>query len=49
MDPIGPRTGEVANPDILITDSDPLSDETVRAIKDIQGVTGAEQFSMVTA
>lgn len=47
MKPIGPRTGEVANPDILITDADSLSDETVEAIKDIDGVTGVEQFSMV--
>ena len=47
MDPIGPRTGQVANPDILITDADSLSDETVQDIKDIKGVTGVEQFSMV--
>jgi hypothetical protein len=47
MEPIGPRTGEVANPDILITSSESLSDETVAAIKALDGVRGVEQFSMV--
>jgi len=46
MDPIGPRTGEVANPDILITSAEPLSDATVDAIKALDGVRGVEPFSM---
>ena len=47
MEPIGPRSGEVANPDILITSSESLSDETIDAIKGLEGVRGVEPFSMV--
>jgi len=46
MDPIGPRQGEVANPDILITSSEPLSKDTVDAIKKLDGVRSVETFSM---
>lgn len=46
MPDVGPRTGEVANPDILITSSESLSDETVAAIKALEGVRGVERFSM---
>ena len=47
MEPIGPRSGEVANPDILIVGSESLSDETIEAIKGLEGVRGVEPFSMV--
>ena len=47
MPPIGPRAGEVANPDILITSSESLSAETIEAIKGLEGVRGVEPFSMV--
>ena len=46
MDPVGPRTGEVAIPDILITSPKTLSDETVAAIKALDGVRGVEQISL---
>ncbi|GAB3244777.1 M15 family metallopeptidase [Nocardioides dilutus] len=47
MPDVGPRTGEVANPDILITSAETLSDEIVESIKALEGVRGVEQFSMV--
>lgn len=47
MGEVGPRSGEVANPDILVTSSKTLSDETVAAIKALDGVRGVERFSMV--
>jgi hypothetical protein len=45
MPPIGPRTGEIANPDILIQSSDSISTETVEVIKALDGVRGVETFS----
>jgi hypothetical protein len=45
MPPIGPRTGEIANPDILIQSSDTISGETIDAIKALDGVRGVETFS----
>jgi hypothetical protein len=46
MEPIGPRTGEIANPDILIQSPESLGDETIEAIKALEGVRGVELFSM---
>jgi hypothetical protein len=46
MDPVGPRTGEVAIPDIVITSPETLADETVAAIKALDGVRGVEQVSL---
>jgi hypothetical protein len=45
MDPVGPRTGEVAIPDIVITSAETLTDETVDAIKALDGVRGVERIS----
>ncbi len=49
MEAIGPRTGEVANPDILIVSSTTLSESDIEAIDNVEGVTGTEQFSMAQA
>jgi hypothetical protein len=46
MDPIGPRTGEVANPDILITSAETLDADVVEAITSLEGVRSVEQLSM---
>lgn len=46
MPPIGPRTGEIGNPDILIVSSDTLSSETVEAIRGVEGVRDVEQLSL---
>jgi hypothetical protein len=46
MDPVGPRTGEVAIPDIVITSPETLADETIKAIKALDGVRGVEQVSL---
>ena len=46
MEPIGPRSGVIGNPDILITSADALSQETVDAIKALDGVGDVEQFSI---
>jgi hypothetical protein len=43
---IGPRTGEVANPDIIIVSPTTLSPRTVAAIGAVEGVTGTEQLSL---
>jgi hypothetical protein len=45
MDPVGPRTGEVAIPDIVVTSPETLTDETVEAIKALDGVRGVERIS----
>ncbi|MDP1805786.1 MAG: hypothetical protein Q8K72_11505, partial [Acidimicrobiales bacterium] len=45
MDPVGPRTGEVAIPDIVITSPETLDPETVEAIKALDGVRGVELIS----
>jgi hypothetical protein len=45
MDPVGPRTGEVAIPDIVVTSPETLTDETVEAIKALEGVRGVERIS----
>ncbi len=46
MPPIGPRTGEVANPDILIQSSSSISQSTIDAIRALDGVRGVETFSL---
>jgi hypothetical protein len=46
MAPIGPRTGEIGNPDILITSSDTLDEDTVAAVAALEGVRDVEVFSM---
>jgi hypothetical protein len=46
MPPIGPRTGEVANPDILIQSSNTISPDTIQAIEALEGVRGVETFSL---
>jgi hypothetical protein len=46
LEPVGPRTGPVYNPDILITSKDTLSPDTVAAIQKLPEVIGLEQFSL---
>ena len=47
MDPIGPRKGVVAIPDVVVTSVETLDPGTVEAIKKVKGVTDVETFSMV--
>jgi hypothetical protein len=45
VDPPGPRTGQWAPPDILVTDADTIPGSRVRAIRRLRGVTDVERIS----
>ncbi len=46
IDPPGPRKSAVVSADILIQDTEPLSDEVVGAIRDLRGVRVATRLSV---
>ena len=46
VDPPGPRKGPVAPPDIIVTSPDPISAETVKAVRRMKGVESVELLAM---
>ncbi|MGB0100433.1 MAG: M15 family metallopeptidase [Nocardioides sp.] len=48
VDAPGPRTGQIAPADIVVNGSQEIPEETVAAIRDLDGVTGVEQLAFAT-
>ena len=46
VDPPGPRRGNLGQADVLVYDPDSLSDETIKAIRALDGVTGVESLAL---
>jgi hypothetical protein len=46
VDPPGPRKGALARADVLVYDPESLSDETITAIRSLDGVTGVESMAL---
>ena len=46
VDPPGPRKGALARADVLVYDPESLSDETISAIRSLDGVTGVESLAL---
>jgi hypothetical protein len=46
VDPPGPRRGNLGQADVLVYDPDSLSEETIGAIRSLDGVTGVESFAL---
>jgi hypothetical protein len=46
VDPPGPRRGNLGQADVLVYDPDSLSEETIDAIRSLEGVTGAESLAL---
>ena len=46
VDPPGPRKGALARADVLVYDPESLSEETITAIRSLDGVTGVESMAL---
>ena len=49
VDPPGPRRGPIVPSDIIVVGQEPLSEETVAAVRRVEGVVDIEQFTLAQA